>query len=230
MNLPSLILASASPRRQQFFRSLGIPFVVETADIDETAATGEDPVALAHRLAVAKVRTVGGNLPYAGAVAPVERLIVGADTVVTVDGQILGKPSNPQEATFMLLRLRARSHHVHTALAMARFTGKRCQRMQTMVNTTTVTMRHYSDEEIRAYVATGDPLDKAGAYAIQRQDFHPVASLAGCPASVMGLPATDLRQLLAEFGFPAAISPPPSCLALTGFPCCLQDEIQPGDA
>ncbi len=223
---PLVILASASPRRQDFFHALAVPFAIETADIDETPMPGESPVALVERLAAAKALTAGRRLVDAHAEAAVELLVVGADTIVALENEILGKPAHADEAYAMLLRLRARPHHVHTALAVARFAGGRCRRKRSLVNTTTVTMRPYRNAEIAAYVATGDPLDKAGAYAIQHQQLRPVQSLSGCPAAVMGLPAADLLRLLAEFDFPVARAPVQFCRALTGFPCCQENDAR----
>ena len=172
------------------------------------------------RLATAKALTVGRRFGAAEVVAPVDLIVVGADTTVALDDEILGKPADDAEAYAMLLRLRARPHQVHTAIAVTRFVGGRCQRKRSLVNTTTVNMRCYSDAETAAYVATGDPLDKAGAYAIQHHQFRPVASLSGCPAAVMGLPAADLLRLLAEFDLPLASCPIRFCRVLTGFRCC----------
>ena len=226
MTSPQLILASASPRRQQFFHTLAIPFAIETADIDETPAPAESPAALVERLAMAKALTAGKRLVAAEAGAAANLIVVGADTIVSLEDEILGKPADADEAIAMLLRLRGRPHHVHTALAVARFAGGRCRRKRSQVNTTTVTMRPYREAEIAAYVATGDPFDKAGAYAIQHQQFRPVESLSGCPAGVMGLPAADLLRLLAEFDFLVARAPLQFCRALTGFPCC-QENVAP---
>ncbi len=226
MTSPQVILASASPRRQQFLHALAIPFAIETADIDETPTPGESPATLVERLAIAKALAVGSRLIDADAAVPIDLLVVGADTIVALDDEILGKPTDAAEAHAMLLRLRARPHHVHTALAAVRFVGGRCQQKRSLVNTTTVKMRYYSDAEIAAYVATGDPMDKAGAYAIQHQQFRPVESLSGCPAGVMGMPLADLLRLLTEFGLPFAHCPVQLCSALTGFPCCQEKDAR----
>ncbi len=228
MTLPHVILASASPRRQQFFYALAIPFAIETANINETPAPGESPAALVERLAVAKALTVGSRLVDADAAAPVDLLVVGADTIVALDDEILGKPTDVDEAHAMLLRLRARPHQVHTALAVVRFVGGRCQQKRSLVNTTTVKMRCYSDAEVAAYLATSDPLDKAGAYAIQHQQFRPVESLSGCPAGVMGMPAADLLRLLTEFGLTVAHCPVQFCSTLTGLSCCQEKDARTG--
>ena len=224
MNLPRVILASASPRRQHFFHSLGIPFWPESADIDEAPATNETPVAMVERLAIAKALTVGKRLAARHGdedeSAPTELLVVGADTVVAIHDEMLGKPAHVEEAYAMLLRLRARPHQVHTALAFAHFACGKLMRTRSLINTTTVNMRCYSESEIAAYVATGDPLDKAGAYAIQHKEFRPVESFSGCPAAVMGLPVADLLRLLPEFNLHVERSPLQVCGVLTGFQCC----------
>lgn len=208
-----LILASASPRRQQFLRDLGLAFRVQAADIDETPQVGEDPVALAHRLAEQKAQAVANQVsadeqPY---------LIIAADTVVALGQTLLGKPGDAAEATAMLRTLGGRNHEVHSGISViATDTGTQWTR----VNSTTVQMRPYTDQEIAAYVATGDPFDKAGAYAIQHPEFAPVAQLQGCVAGVIGLPLADLRDLLANFGVSLPNSVVNACQVHTAFPCC----------
>ncbi len=224
MNAPKVILASNSPRRQQFFHDLGIPFHAESADIDESPALNESPTELVTRLALAKALTVAERYTSKAARTesgpPNQRLVIGADTVVAVDGTILGKPANPVEARAMLIHLRARPHHVHTALAIALVVNGELMRHLSLVNSTTVTMRAYTDDEIAVYIATGDPMDKAGAYAIQHPQFRPVQALSGCPASVMGLPAADLLSLLSAFNVTSKHAPLHVCPALTGLQCC----------
>lgn len=197
----------------------------ESADIDEAPAANETPAAMVERLAIAKALTVGRRLAStlmdeAESAAQAEILVVGADTVVAIEGEILGKPADAEEAYAMLLRLRARPHQVLTASAVALFVSGKFKRTRSLINTTTVNMRRYSETEIAAYVATGDPLDKAGAYAIQHEVFRPVESFSGCPAGVMGLPVADLLRLLTEFNIPVGRSPLQVCRVLTGLPCC----------
>ncbi|MCX6048305.1 MAG: Maf family protein [Chloroflexi bacterium] len=130
---------------------------------------------------------------------------------------LLGKPAHAQEATEMLVALRAQIHEVHTGVSVF---ATDSHQQRTLVNTTRVRMRNYSDAAIAAYVATGDPLDKAGAYAIQHREFDPAAELDGCLSGVMGLPLGDLRDLLATF---AITLPRPVALACTrhgDFGCC----------
>ena len=225
-NAPKVILASNSPRRQQFFHLLGIPFHPESADIDESPAPNEPPVELVTRLALAKTMTVAARHTSGAAkpdpVPPHDILVIGADTVVAIDGELLGKPAGANEARAMLVRLRGRTHQVHTALALAHVAGGELKCRRCLLNTTTVKMRDYNDDEIAAYVATGDPMDKAGAYAIQHPQFRPVQNLSGCPAGVMGLPVADLLCLLAEFDLSVERSPIQICPALTGLQCCRQ--------
>lgn len=226
MSSPKIILASNSPRRQQFFHALGIPFRAQSADVDESPAPNESPAQVVERLALAKALTVAGRLTSfadtMNADSPEEILVIGADTVVAIAGEVLGKPAGAGEAFAMLTLLRARPHQVHTAIAAVLHTEEGLKRTRSLLNTTTVEMRPYSDEEIAAYVATGNPLDKAGAYAVQHQQFHPAESISGCPAGVMGLPAADLIRLLSEFNVTAARSPLQVCPALTGLKCCQQ--------
>jgi len=230
MNAPKVILASNSPRRQQFFQDLGIPFLAESADIDESPAPNEPPDEMVARLALAKSLTVAARHTSGAAerdpVPPHDILVIGADTVVAVEGELLGKPADTGEARSMLVRLRARPHQVHTALALALVAGGELKCKRCLLNTTTVKMRDYSEDEIAAYIATGDSMDKAGAYAIQHPQFRPVQSLSGCPAGVMGLPVADLLRLLADFNLRVKRSPVQICPALTGLQCCqLQAEI-----
>ncbi len=224
MNAPKVILASNSPRRHQFFHDLGIPFLAESADIDESPAHNESPAQLVTRLALAKALTVARRYTARAVKTesspPDQRLVVGADTVVAIDDNILGKPANPDDARAMLIQLRARPHHVHTALAIALVTNGELQRHRSLVNSTTVTMRAYTDNEIAVYIATGDSMDKAGAYAIQHPQFRPVQALSGCPAGVMGLPAADLLNLLSAFNVTSKHAPLHVCPSLTGLQCC----------
>jgi septum formation protein len=206
-----LILASGSPRRQQFMRELGLTYTVVVADIDETPHAGETPIALAHRLAEAKAAAVAARL------APQPALVIAADTVVALGGQLLGKPVDDTDATSMLTQLRNRAHEVHSSICVLdSVSGRRVTR----VNSTAVQMRDYSDAELAAYVASGDPRDKAGAYAIQHPEFAPVCALNGCISGVIGLPLGDLRDLLADFGVALPAPVAAVCVRQTEFGCC----------
>lgn len=211
--MTQLILASGSPRRQQFLRELGLPFVVQVADIDETPYAAEAPIALAQRLATTKAQAVAARLDT----GETNYVIIAADTVVALGDQLLGKPADAAEATQMLTILRDTEHAVHTSVSVL---GWPSGVQQTCVNSTQVQMRNYSDAEIAAYVATGDPLDKAGAYAIQHPEFAPVCALHGCMSGVIGLPLGDLRKLLAEAGVEVTETIATICRRQTAFPCC----------
>ena len=208
---PQLILASGSPRRRAFLTDLGATYAVQAADVAETPRPGEQPAALAARLAAAKAQAVAARLDHAHA------LVIAADTVVALGDDVLGKPVDDVEATAMLTRLRGRPHQVITAVCVC---DCRTGRASLRVNTTTVVMRDYTDAEIAAYVATGDPLDKAGAYAIQEPVFAPAAAIDGCLSTVVGLPLGDLSDLLAEHGVQLAGAVTAVCEQQTHFRCC----------
>lgn len=186
---PTITLASASPRRHELFGLLRVPFRVQVPDVDEAPQAGEGPAETAARLSEAKARVV--------AEGPMDGWVVAADTVVALDEMLLGKPADADEATAILRRLRARAHQVITGVTIMRTDD---QDAETLAVDTDVWMRDYSDAEIEAYVASGDPMDKAGAYAIQHAGFAPVERLVGCPANVMGLPVCRLHALLREHG------------------------------
>lgn len=181
-----LILASGSPRRSALLGELGVPFEVRVADVDETILPGERPEPYARRLALAKARVVAGGLA-AG-------LVLGADTIVVDGDDVLGKPADAAEAVRLLRRLRGRRHVVVTALALVdAATGA----ARVVAEHSGVWLRALGDAEIDAYVATGDPLDKAGAYAVQHAGFRPVARIQGSETNVIGLPLTRLAWLVA---------------------------------
>jgi len=205
-----LVLASGSSRRRELLSALGLPFVVAAAEVDEQQRPGEPPAALVQRLSRAKAVAVAARHPDA--------VIVGADTVVVLDGEVLGKPADAEDAVRMLRALRGRPHLVYSAVtALHVATG----RQTTELSESGVWMRDYSDEEIAAYVASGDPLDKAGAYAIQHRDFAPVARIEGCYASVMGLPLGHLARALAGVGVTVPADVAQVCAAATGAACYL---------
>ncbi|HQY90817.1 Maf family protein [Caldilinea sp.] len=210
---PQLILASASQRRQQFLRDLGLAYTVHVADIDETPLPNEDPAAMTRRLAEAKAEAVALRLQDAAQ----EQIIIASDTTVALENTIYGKPVDDEDAAHMLRALRNRTHSVISAVAVLRLPDRW---LETRVNTTAVTMRDYTDAEIAAYVATGDPLDKAGAYGIQSSGFAPACALDGCYAGVMGLPLADLCDLLVARGVVIPHDPAQVCAAHNSFACC----------
>lgn len=212
-----LILASSSPRRRQLLGWLEQPFDICVADIDETVCPGESPDQYTLRLAREKAAAVMARADWAAGT-----LILASDTTVAVDGDILGKPRDGAEAESMLRRLRGRSHQVFTALALARPD----QPTLTELCQVDVPMRAYSDSELAAYVASGDPLDKAGAYAIQNSAFHPVETLQGCFAAVMGLPLCHVLRLLRQAAAPQpAIQMAARCRSGLNYDCPVSTRI-----
>ncbi len=190
-----LLLASASPRRRQFISMLGLPYVVAVASDDEEEAekryrgTAEGMVEW-----LAKHKAANAlKLPEARG-----RLVITADTTVLLDSVCLGKPRDEAHAFELLSALRGRWHHVMTGVVVAtQREGQTVMRSTSLV--TPVLMRNYSDEEIAAYIATGDPMDKAGSYGIQHPTFQPTERLDGCYLNIVGLPLCALIELLAEF-------------------------------
>jgi len=182
-----IILASGSPRRRQLLEMLGIPFRVVAPDVDESVRAAEQPEGYVTRLAREKARTVAAR--EHGSV------VLAADTTVVLRGRLFGKPADPAEAADMLRRLQGRKHQVMTAVAVA-LDG----RVEHALDVTDVTFRRLSDEQIADYVATGEPLDKAGAYAIQGKGAALVEGIRGDFFGVMGLPLRLALDLLARFG------------------------------
>ena len=183
---PLLVLGSNSPRRRQLLALTGWDFSVAAADVDESQYANESPTDYVLRLAETKARATRADQ---------DQIVLAADTTVVDRNEILGKPGDEEEAGAMLRRLRGHAHQVYTGVALLRL---RDRLLLKDLCITDVPMRDYSDEEIRAYVQTGDPLDKAGAYAIQHPWFQPVdlSSLTGCYASVMGLPVCHVIRLM----------------------------------
>jgi len=214
-----LVLASNSPRRQQLLTLGGWPFKVLVADVDEDLLPGEAPGDYVLRLAKMKARKSARELND-------NHIVVAADTSVVDEGEILGKPVNERDAVHMLKRLRGHTHQVYTGLALLRVSDG-CT--LTDLSVTDVPMRAYSNEEIDAYVQTGDPLDKAGAYAIQHPRFHPVENLRGCFASVMGLPLCSLANLLQEFDFAPQPSVGIRCQGELQYDCSISSAVLRGE-
>jgi septum formation protein len=186
---PRLILASSSPRRQQLLREAGIPFTVEAADVDETPRAGEGAETYALRLAREKAGAVAQRFPRS--------LVLGADTIVIVDDEILGKPASQQDAARMLRRLSGRSHRVFTAVCLM-VPGKGAD---TRSCTTQVHFRELKEGEIQEYIDGGEPMDKAGAYAIQGGAAQWVTGLEGEYSNVVGLPQMLVAEMLRACGF-----------------------------
>jgi septum formation protein len=198
----ALILASASPRRQELLRSAGIAFSVQATDIPEIPKEGEHPTSCSERLAREKALTVAASRP--------RDFVLGADTIVVVDQQILGKPREPSDAARMLRLLSGRSHLVTTGVCLitpaqkqisSRPSGAGQPESETRITdvrseTTLVTMTKITEDEIQYYIATGEPADKAGAYAIQGIASRWITRIEGDYSNVVGLPVSLVYRML----------------------------------
>lgn len=187
-----LVLASSSPRRQAFLRDLGWDFCAEPSNIDEGYIFGEAPEEMALRLAVSKASDVWRRSPG--------NWVIGADTIVVIDGIVLGKPADENEAKRMICMLQGRTHAVMTGTAVIGPDGA----MLSCVEKTDVTFRSMTEDEAEAYVRQGESMDKAGAYAIQGKGMLLVERVNGCYFNVVGLPLERLSRMLAELGWPLA--------------------------
>ena len=183
------MLASASPRRQELLRNAGIEFIVQAANIPEISRPNETPGWFAERMAREKALAVRQQRP--------NDLILAADTIVVIDGQILGKPSDPQDAARMLRVLSGRKHEVITGVCVTAHEKPAATRSEV----TSVLMNALSDEDIRSYIATGEPMDKAGAYAIQGMASRWIPRIEGDYFNVVGLPMALTWQMLKEAGW-----------------------------
>lgn len=209
-----LILASGSPRRRQLLPLLGLPFLIKTVQVDERALPGEPPTELVLRVSQAKALAANGVRP--------DELVIAADTIVVSDGKVLGKPADAEDATGMLRRLRGRPHLVYSGVSVWHPARRR---MVQELAESTVWMREYTANEIASYVESGDPLDKAGAYAIQHPEFDPVSRVEGCGLSVMGLPLCHLGRALAKLGVVVPANVPGACQAFNQRDCGVPSEI-----
>jgi nucleoside triphosphate pyrophosphatase len=189
-----LILASASPRRAEVLRNAGIAFEAMATGVDEAPQPNESPEELVRRLAENKARLAAPRV--AGRDGPV--IVVGADTEVVLDGAVLGKPASAEDARDMLRRLSGRTHSVITGLAAIRLPDGAAR---TELETTQVTFAPLTPEEVEDYVASGEPFDKAGAYAIQGRGGRFVTRVEGCYFNVVGLPLARLCRILRDLGW-----------------------------
>jgi septum formation protein len=185
-----LILASSSPRRRELLAATGVPFEIIVESVDETALLDESAENLVARLSHAKARGVAEKFPM--------RWVLGADTVVVVDDEILGKPIDDEDAVRMLLKIQGREHTVTSGFSLLRADDNA---LVSQVCHTTVQMAPVSEERIRRYVASGEPRDKAGAYAIQGAGLQFVAEIRGSYTNVVGLPLVEVLVVLNKVGY-----------------------------
>lgn len=203
-----IILASSSPRRRELFALLGLPFQAVDPQVDESPLEGEKPKSTALRLALAKAQEAAISHP--------EAVIVAADTLVILGEKILGKPVNEDEAVAILKALRGKEHRVISGvIVLDGATGVKREE----VADTQVWMRDYSRGDIARYIERGEPFDKAGSYAIQDEEFRPVAKVEGCYANVMGLPLCHLYRALKRVGVNPSATPLEACTGFTGYNC-----------
>jgi len=210
-----LILASNSPRRRQLLALLGWDFQVVPAEVDESTREGESPSDYVRRLAESKARVVSAK-------AASDAIIIAADTTVVDGDEILGKPVDGPDAERMLRQLRGRNHQVLSALAVIRVAD---EELCVDCCVTDVPMRDYDNAEIQAYIASGDPMDKAGAYAIQHAGFHPVESLVECYANVVGLPLCHLTRTMRMFSIVSDEHVPAVCQSALGYSCPIFETV-----
>jgi septum formation protein len=218
-SVTEIVLASNSPRRRELLALTKQNFIVSIADVDERTHPNESPAGYVLRLAKTKARATAGR-------AEADRIVLAADTAVVDGGEILGKPEDEAEAFAMLTRLRGHTHQVYTGLALLR---RGYGLLLTDLSITDVPMRVYTDDEIRAYIATGDPLDKAGAYAIQDEQFHPVEHMSGCYAGVMGLALCHVTRMLRKLDIAVHTDVPANCQRHLEYECPVFDKILNGE-
>jgi septum formation protein len=202
-----LVLASASPRRSELISKLNIPFDIRESGVEEEEPSAISPWKAVQKIASQKALAVAHGLE--------EKVVLGADTVIDDDGILVGKPTDSHDAVSILQALRGRVHRVLTGVSV--IDTRSGQGSQRTVSTI-VRMREYSEEDIHAYVASGEPMDKAGAYAVQGAGGRLVASVEGCYNNVVGLPLCEVVRLLIPFGFPFD-GEQAHCMMPNGTPC-----------
>ncbi|MEE4195032.1 MAG: Maf family protein [Anaerolineae bacterium] len=216
--IPTFLLASASPRRRELVQWTGWEVRAHAVDLDETRYEGEHPYDYVHRLAQEKAHAAVPFLEDG-------ELILASDTIVALEEDIFGKPEDAEHAREILLHLRDKVHYVDTGIAIL---DPKTGQIEVDVCVVPVKMRAYSEPEIETYIATGDPFDKAGAYAIQHRGFHPVEEFQSCFASVMGLPLCHVIRLATKFGIPLPEDTPQTCQLNLSYVCPVHRDILSG--
>lgn len=214
-DIPNFLLASASPRRRELVQWTGWNFRAHAVDLDESRHEEEHPYDYVHRLAQEKAYAA---VPFIND----GELILASDTIVAMDEDIFGKPRDAEDAREILMHLRDKVHYVDTGIAILDPATGQCE---VDVCVVPVKMRAYTAEELDHYIATGDPMDKAGAYAIQHRGFHPVESFNSCFASVMGLPLCHFIRLAAKFDISLPEALPKNCQINLSYVCPVYRDI-----
>lgn len=212
-----IVLASGSPRRRELVTWLGFPVIGRAVEVDERRLPDEPPARYVRRLAEQKAQAGANETPEGW-------VVVAGDTAVVFQGRVLGKPRDADEARAMLQALRGRAHEVLSGVAVYRPADGA---LWSTVVRTPVFMRALSDAEVTAYLASGDPMDKAGAYAIQNQAFHPVERIEGCYANVVGLPLCHVAQGLAVLLGPPRQQVALQCQRAFGYNCPIHERVFP---
>jgi len=214
-----LLLASQSPRRRELLSFTGLGFDLASANVDESILPDESPAKYVLRLAEAKARASARD-------AVDVQVVIGSDTAVVDADEILGKPRDAREAESMLRQLRGRTHQVYTAIAIY---SPEDGTLETELCISDVPMREYDDAEMDTYIQSGDPMDKAGGYAIQNAGFHPVENFSGCFASVMGLPICHTARALEKAGVAVSADMPQLCQSSLNYECTISPAVLRGE-
>lgn len=220
--MTEFILASKSPRRKTLLRNLIDSFIVVNTEVEEQEIPGESPPELVKRLAQEKAIQGGASLSPNSLK---NALVIGADTIVVDGEEVLGKPLDQADAARILKKLKGKTHQVLSGIALYDLSSGD---IQTRLVCTEVEMREYTEDEIKKYIASGDPLDKAGAYGIQNPDFNPAPQFYGCFANVMGLPLCHLAVLMKEMGIETDHRVAERCQESIEYQCPVYDDILAG--
>ena len=220
--MTEFILASKSPRRKTLLRNLIDPFIVVNSEVEEQEVPGEKPAELVIRLAKEKALQGGASLSPNSLK---KALVIGADTIVIDGEEVLGKPVDEADAARILQQLKGKTHQVLSGIALYDLSSGE---IRTRLICTEVEMREYTEDEIQEYIASGDPLDKAGAYGIQNRDFNPAPQFYGCFANVMGLPLCHLALLMKEMGIDADLQVAERCQESIEYQCPVYNDILAG--
>jgi septum formation protein len=215
-----LYLASNSPRRKELLSLVGWEYTLLPVQVNEAPLPNEDGVEYVLRIAKSKAYSSASQAAISGVIIAADTAVIDRD--MSGNPVILGKPADQNDAFGMLRSLRGHTHQVFTAISILRIQDGT---ILSDLCTTDVPMRNYQDEEVEAYIATGDPMDKAGAYAIQHAGFHPVERLQGCFANVMGLPLCHLTRSLAYLDMLPVVDVPQACQAGLGYDCPVYPQI-----